>query len=777
MPDSRSLIGQTIAGRYQITDLLGQGGMSAVFKAFDPNLQRVVAVKIIHPHLASDPKFVTRFQDEAAAVAQLRHPNIVQVHDFNNDGDLYFMVQEFVPGETLQERLRRLNQAERRMPIKDALHFAIQICRAAEYAHQRSMIHRDIKPANIMLDVYGDAILMDFGIVKILGGQNHTATGAVVGTALYLPPEMIRGGAPSPQTDIYSLGVTLFEMVNGRPPFEADSAMALMMMHINDPVPDLRSLRPEIPDGLVRLIEKALAKEPADRFQSMAEMAASLHQYLNEFTGARSGISAGTTGDRSDPVAPAPRAPSVTQPDGQAVQSAAASPLSAPPAYTPQAAEPTMRASNPAANTDRSPAGIPPKSGFPAAPAGTRSGRSVPLLVFLALGGLAFLALVITAVFLFIPDSTAGADTTPQAALISQPESSSTPTAAAPTPTIAPSATATPEPTSTPSPPPTNTPFPSLTPTPTIAPGEPFARVSSISIDDQGSYIVEYETVDFTERLDGTHLVFYFNTQSTDLGYMYGGPRPFNKFVTKLRPAEAMQICIHVSNADHSIRPHSGTCYPLPDVVVANVTADAVCHQAPEESSQPVALLPVGDQTLVRGISSDEQWWNVVNPRDISQSCWLPVRSTSTVGDIGSLPLVEAPLLNPGEFAEDQLQVVINAITLDDLGRFVIDYSTVGFHEQLPGTHLHFFYDTVPPDQVGISGEGSRLMYGGPSPFTGFLAADHPDDAKQICALVANPDHSVIPQSGNCVNLPEHHSHGGAPTPSGGDNSGREPVY
>ena len=181
-------IGQTLGGRYRIDEILGQGGMSAVYKAYDPNLKRVVAIKLIHSHLASDPKFVSRFEEEATAVAQLRHPNIVQVFDFNHDGDLYYMVQEFIPGETLQERLRRLSKAGRRMAVTEAIQYTLNICEATGYAHQRDMVHRDIKPANIMLDTHGQAILMDFGIVKIMGGTQHTATGAVVGTALYMPP-------------------------------------------------------------------------------------------------------------------------------------------------------------------------------------------------------------------------------------------------------------------------------------------------------------------------------------------------------------------------------------------------------------------------------------------------------------------------------------------------------------------------------------------------------------------------------------------------------------
>ncbi|PWB55333.1 MAG: serine/threonine protein kinase, partial [Anaerolineales bacterium] len=187
------LEGQTLGGRYQVQSLIGQGGMASVYKGTDTNLKRAVAIKVIHPHLSNNPEFFRRFEEEATAVAHLRHPNIVQVYDFSHDGDLYYMVMEYVVGETLQMRLKRLNGARRRMSIGEVVGYTADICDAAEYAHQRGMIHRDIKPANIMLDVNGKAILMDFGIARMVGGAQHTATGAVLGTAMYMSPEAIRG--------------------------------------------------------------------------------------------------------------------------------------------------------------------------------------------------------------------------------------------------------------------------------------------------------------------------------------------------------------------------------------------------------------------------------------------------------------------------------------------------------------------------------------------------------------------------------------------------------
>ncbi len=267
-------IGETLNGRYEILELLGTGGMSSVYKANDSNLGRVVAVKIIHQHLSSNPDFLRRFEDEATAVAQLRHPNIVQVYDFDTLDGTAFIVFEFVAGENLQEMLARLAAAGRRMPVDDCVRIAGKVANALDYAHNRGLIHRDVKPANIIVDVHGEVFLTDFGIVKIIGGIEHTVTGAVVGTARYMSPEQIRGGTLDSRTDLYSLGVTMFEMTSGRPPYEADSAMTLMMMHVNDPVPNLAEAG--VPSPLDAVIRRSLAKDPEDRYSTAGDLAADL---------------------------------------------------------------------------------------------------------------------------------------------------------------------------------------------------------------------------------------------------------------------------------------------------------------------------------------------------------------------------------------------------------------------------------------------------------------------------------------------------------------------
>jgi formylglycine-generating enzyme required for sulfatase activity len=271
-------IGQTIGGRYRIDALLGQGGMSAVYKGIDPNLRRTVAIKLIHAHLATDREFVRRFEEEAAAVAGLRHPHIIQVFDFNHDEGTYFMVLEFVEGETLFNRLQRLHITGQRIPPDEVLSLMSTICEAVQYAHERGLVHRDLKPANVMLTPSGQPILMDFGVAKIVGMTRHTATGAVVGTPTYISPEQVRGQDIDHRADIYALGVMLFEMVTGRVPFDADTALSLMLKHINDPVPDARAFNPDVPARLVAIIQKALAKQPEERYQSARDLGLALRQ-------------------------------------------------------------------------------------------------------------------------------------------------------------------------------------------------------------------------------------------------------------------------------------------------------------------------------------------------------------------------------------------------------------------------------------------------------------------------------------------------------------------
>jgi hypothetical protein len=557
----QSWIGYEIGGRYVIEEQLGAGGMSTVFRATDPNLRRPVAIKLIHTHLSSNEEFVRRFEEEAAAVAQLNHPNIIKVYDFNNDNDLYYMVLEYVPGETLKDRLKRLNKSNRRMGVEEVVDVAASICDAVDYAHKRGMIHRDIKPANVMLSTQGRAVLMDFGVAKILGGQQHTATGAVIGTAAYMSPEQARGERPDERSDIYSLGVMLFEMVSGRPPFEADSAMTTMMMHVSDPVPDLDEIAPGTPVALKRICEKALEKNRENRFQTAAQMAAALRNALTQQEEAAPEM----TFIEAEPAPDSTFIEEAMAPESTYVEQAAA-----PPPPTPPPSSGVATATRPAAKTGQRTAAAQASS----APAAKSSGGFPIALV--GIGGLAALGIVVIAVILGSSllrgagggsaDNNNGGEQPVAEVDATQKPAAEVPVAAleGPTATEAP-------PSATPAP--TNTPEPIYSPTPT-EPTDLYVRINGITLDGN-TYVVDYETFGYTEALPGMHVHFYFDTVPVEQAgvpgsgpwVLYGGPRPFRGLTTANKPAGATQMCARVANADHSLYSYdSGNCWYLPDV-------------------------------------------------------------------------------------------------------------------------------------------------------------------------------------------------------------------
>jgi serine/threonine protein kinase len=544
-------IGKTLSNRYVIEEMLGQGGMSAVYKATDPNLKRVVAVKMIHTHLSSNPDFVKRFEEEAAAVAQLRHHGIIQVHDFNRDDDVYYMVLEFVPGETIQDHLKRLNDAGRRLSPKNAIEYMAGVCDAVDYAHQRGMIHRDIKPANLMLNTLGQVILMDFGIAKIVGSQRHTATGAVVGTAMYMSPEQIKGQQPDRRTDIYSLGVTLFEMVSGHPPFEADSAMTLMMMHMNDPVPNVRTLNPDVPEALVAIINKALEKDPDQRFQTCAQMAAALRNALTQLsaTGATPApvatmidesplTSAGATAYEPLPGAgmgTVVESGPMPTPQGTVVESAP---------YSSMPPQGGVQGTSIDGSTIRSAPGAyaPPK----------KSGLALPAII----GGLVVMGcLVVGGIFLVsrLLTGGGGAAEGPPVVVVD----TDVPTIAVVEPTS-----------DVPTEVPTETAIPA-TPTPET----PYVVITGIRIENN-LYVMDYEVHNFPGSPQLHVHVFFNSVPPNQAGSPGSGPwkltegpygnSPFTQYRTTDRPSSATQLCALVANSNHSVQSNSGNCVDLP---------------------------------------------------------------------------------------------------------------------------------------------------------------------------------------------------------------------
>jgi serine/threonine protein kinase len=276
---ARNVPGEVIADRYELEELVGTGGMSSVYKARDRLLERYVALKVLHPHYGEDEEYVERFRREARAVAQLSHPHIVTVIDRGQDGGQQFIVFEYVDGENLKQFVERTGP----LPVRRAVELAVEIADALAFAHEHELVHRDVKPQNVLLTPDGDAKVTDFGIARSLDVEHGvTQTGTVLGTSNYLSPEQASGKPTTRATDVYSLGVVLFEVLTGDVPFPGDNFVAVAMKHINEPVPDLVERRPDAPLRLVAAIERALEKDPARRFQTMDQFARELRQCLAE---------------------------------------------------------------------------------------------------------------------------------------------------------------------------------------------------------------------------------------------------------------------------------------------------------------------------------------------------------------------------------------------------------------------------------------------------------------------------------------------------------------
>ncbi len=252
--------------------------MAEVYRAYHESLDRYVAIKALHAFLADDPEFKTRFEREAQNVAKLKHPNIVQVYDFDYDeaSESYYMVMELVEGPTLKDILQALGERGERMPLDEALRIVREAASALAYAHSRGMIHRDVKPANLMLDHDKRVVLTDFGIAKIVTGVQFTASGSMVGTPAYMAPEQGLGQPGDERLDLYSLGIILYQLTTGKLPYEAETPLATILRHVNEPTPSARAINPDLPELVDQIISKAIAKEVENRYQSAAELIADL---------------------------------------------------------------------------------------------------------------------------------------------------------------------------------------------------------------------------------------------------------------------------------------------------------------------------------------------------------------------------------------------------------------------------------------------------------------------------------------------------------------------
>jgi serine/threonine-protein kinase len=268
--------------RYKLLGPLGAGGMAVVYKAQDLSLGRLVAVKVLRENLTTDPDFLVRFQQEARAAANLAHPNIVTVHDFGRDGDRYYIVMEYIEGKDLKTLIKEGAP----FPVERALDISIQMCAGIGYAHRAGLVHCDVKPQNILVTADGRVKITDFGIARALASLHPGETTDVVwGSPQYYSPEQAAGESPTPASDVYSLGIVMFEMLAGRLPFVASTQQALAMMHLRDEPPNLSLFNPGVPQTLELIIHKVLAKEPSARYRTADQLGRILISYREQGEG------------------------------------------------------------------------------------------------------------------------------------------------------------------------------------------------------------------------------------------------------------------------------------------------------------------------------------------------------------------------------------------------------------------------------------------------------------------------------------------------------------
>lgn len=473
---SDSKIGRQI-GKYKIVEHLGRGGMAEVYKAYHENLDRFVAIKLMHPFLAGEQDFLSRFQREARAMAALNHPNIIDVFDFDVEGDVYYIVMAYISGGTLKDAQTEFANQGSKMALSRAIQIILEVADALSYAHSRGMLHRDIKPANIMLNERGTAVLTDFGIAKIMSGPSYTATGAMIGTPAYMSPEQGIGQPGDERSDLYSLGVLFYQLATGVLPYDADTPLAVVLKHVNEPIPSPKAVNPDLPPAIEEIIFKAMAKDPDDRYQSVHEFARELRQAVRQSNIDLAAVPPSLLRDKPTPL-----------PVKTMSASSAETALSSAEAATVVAdggLDPTMVNNDAYAATVVASPSDPIVAGS-APPSGAEGQRKLPIWVPVV-GGL----VVIAAIFgILFATGVLGGSATPTAAAVAAvptdtatPEPNDTPTL---TPTVDFEATTDAQaaaviarlteqaPTATPSRTPTETPSPTHTPSPTVDPTAAF---------------------------------------------------------------------------------------------------------------------------------------------------------------------------------------------------------------------------------------------------------------------------------------------------------------
>ena len=613
-------------GPYQIVAPLGEGGMAAVYKAYQPSMERYVAVKVLPRQMAESVEFIARFKREAHLLAQLQHPHILSVFDYGQSDGYTYIVMPFIQSGTLSDVLRK-----RHMTLPEIRRIMVQVGDALGYAHVRGMIHRDVKPSNVLIDERGNCLLTDFGLARMTDGTAKlTSSGAIMGTPAYMSPEQGAGKSLDGRSDIYSLGIIFYEMVTGQVPYQAETPIAIVFKHIQDPLPPARKFVPDLPEEVEKVLLKSLAKDPADRYQDAEDFVQAVQlaipdQPSNKPIPVAPPVTANQTVISPPPSRPSTPVVPVTPPS---------QPFNREPSYPPPAARPRT---NPPTAMPSQP-GYRPASQPPVAP--QRNNLSLWVLAGVGVIGVCAIGALLL-VF--------GANYFKQVAI--SPTETQAPTALVIQVSITPAPTVTVELQSTPTLPPlppTELPPPPLVPVP---PGVKFARINSIMLNPQNQYVVEYETFEYKESPTGQHVHFFFdNVRLENAGQPgsgpwknYGGPRPFTGYGPPNRPPDAALLCILVANPNHTILPHSGNCFPLPDVATATARENTACLDKPVETGRLIANFQGGMASRLLGFSSDKGWLLIQNPERENpgpHECWVPSDSSLIRGDTSHVPVV-----------------------------------------------------------------------------------------------------------------------------------------
>ena len=528
-------------GQYEVIERVGKGGMATVYRATQTNIGREVALKFLPREFLHDDTFLARFEREVKLVAQLAHPRILPVIDYGQHNGQPFIVTAYMAGGTLTDRL-----LSGTLTVQQTAYFLTQAAEGLDHAHSQGIIHRDIKPSNILLDSHGNVHLADFGIAKV-GQASAALTGTgLVGTPAYMAPEMFSGEEVTIAIDIYALGITLFQLLTSRLPYNFETPLQFINAHLNSPIPSLQDYRPDLPNSTQLIIDGSMAKKAGERYGSAGLMMVNLNVSIADMP-EEAGTQQMEVPDIEETRPPTRQQPVVSLPTPTPPQQPV--PVAEQPAASAPAPETKIQQATPFIGGDSAPQDVTPQE----------KGRSSNLLI--VVGGLALAAVgCAIAAIIVLPDLISSNRNQDQDdPVVVQIEG--TPLAEAviePTATLEVVAVL-----------PTAIPTPNFTATP---PTELYIRIDDI-IYDGSRYVVGYEAFGYVPVLPGMHIHFFFDTvtplQAGAPGngpwFLYGGPPPFAGYGPSDKPAAATQMCALVANANHSIfLQGSGNCYDLP---------------------------------------------------------------------------------------------------------------------------------------------------------------------------------------------------------------------